>query len=127
MSLMRLSLKKAAQADMSRAAYRKSGAVLGGPRPIGEVPKGRLKAANTDAGSWFSVVPGGTGHAFLTHPALRAGLLSVVPSGLDIEVMHFDYLSRGVGRISIYRLTSFSPSQRLLRWLGRGLAAGMLR
>jgi hypothetical protein len=29
MSLMRLSVKKAANADMSRAAYRKSGAVLG--------------------------------------------------------------------------------------------------
>jgi hypothetical protein len=43
MSLMRLSLKKAANADMYRAAYRKSGVVLGCTFPPRPVPKGRLR------------------------------------------------------------------------------------
>ncbi len=40
---MRLSVKKAAYADLSRAAYRKSGVVLGSDECKGPVPKGRLR------------------------------------------------------------------------------------
>jgi hypothetical protein len=43
MSLMRLSLKKAAHADMSRAAHRKSGGVPGSVSKARQVPQGRLK------------------------------------------------------------------------------------
>ena len=40
---MRLSVKKAAYADLSRAAYRKSGAILGRDSRDEPVPQGRLK------------------------------------------------------------------------------------
>jgi hypothetical protein len=42
-SLVRLSVKKAAYADVSRAAYRKSGVVLGRDSRDEAVPQGRLK------------------------------------------------------------------------------------
>jgi hypothetical protein len=45
MSLMRLSVKKAAFADVSRAAYRKSGAVLGRFERANQSRQGRLKIA----------------------------------------------------------------------------------
>jgi hypothetical protein len=43
MSLVRLSVKKAAYADLSRAAYRKSGAILGRDPRDEPAPQGRLK------------------------------------------------------------------------------------
>ena len=43
MSLVRLSVKKAAYADLSRAAYRKSGAILGRDSRDEPVRQGRLK------------------------------------------------------------------------------------
>jgi hypothetical protein len=41
--LVRLSVKKAAYADVSRAAYRKSGVILGKDSREEPVPQGRLK------------------------------------------------------------------------------------
>jgi len=60
MSLMRLSVKKAAHADMSRAAYRKSGAVLGPLSFAKKIKKSQAPTGAKRSGPAFSIHPNNT-------------------------------------------------------------------
>jgi len=75
-NLMRLSVKKAAYADVSRAAYRKSGAVLGEAWELPPVPEGRQKIS-PDAS------PGFEGHIPLSPPSFTTACIGRRPGLAD--------------------------------------------
>ena len=96
-SLMRLSVKKAAYADVSRAAYRKSGGVLGEAWEPPPVPKGRVKISQ-DAS------PGLEGHIPLSPPSFTTACIGRRTGLAD-------------GQATLEMLVSFMVAFSLVFWL----------
>jgi hypothetical protein len=101
---MRLSLKKAAHADVSRAAYRKSGGVLGRDSRDEPVPQGRLKITQDEILGYFHLCIG----LFAIRGSQARGRPSGTRFGVGVHALHVERKCFAI--IRLCRLRKNSPA-----------------